>query len=182
MKTIRLVICVISALGMVACQGNAPEAAASPAVVTAADNAALPTPMRQETPVPQAAEAEQAETEAHNGRTHITLNINGQSFAATLTGDETVQALMERFPMTIAMSELNGNEKYHYMDALPASPETPGRIQAGDLMLYGNDCLVLFYESFSSGYSYTRLGSIDDPAGLKAAVGSGNVTVTFDAA
>ena len=46
-------------------------------------------------------------------------------------------------------------------------------------MLYGNNCVVLFYESFSSGYSYTRLGSVDDPAGLAEALGTGSVEVAF---
>lgn len=48
-------------------------------------------------------------------------------------------------------------------------------------MLYGSDCLVLFYETFTSGYSYTRLGSVEDPAGLAAALGRGSVSVTFRA-
>ena len=55
-------------------------------------------------------------------------------------------------------------------------------IHTGDLMLYDSDCLVLFYESFSSGYSYTRLGSVDDSSGLAAALGRGNVEVSFQIA
>ena len=39
-----------------------------------------------------------------------------------------------------------------------------------------------FYEKFSSGYSYTRLGSIGNPDELSAALGNGNVEVTLQTA
>lgn len=63
--------------------------------------------------------------------------------------------------------------------SLPTDSQRPDSIRNGDLMLYGSDCLVLFYQNFSSGYSYTRLGSVDDPSGLSTALGQGSVAVTF---
>ena len=84
-------------------------------------------------------------------------------------------------PITVNMTEHAGNEKFYYLPtALPTSTVTPGTIFAGDLMLWGNSCLVLFYETFSSPYSYTRIGKIDKPSGLSAAVGDRNITVTFE--
>ena len=56
----------------------------------------------------------------------------------------------------------------------------PDSIKSGDLKLFGDDCLVVFYESFSTSYSYTDIGQIDNPDGLKDALGSENVTVTFE--
>lgn len=112
----------------------------------------------------------------------LIIRVGEQTFTAQLADNDAAAALMERLPLTIQMSELNGNEKYHYLDeSLPTDAETPGKIHTGDLMLYGDDCLVLFYESFSSGYRYTQLGSIADAAGLAEALGTGVVTVTLEA-
>ena len=110
------------------------------------------------------------------------VTVGEKSFAATLADTEAAAAFAALLPMTVTMSELNGNEKYVYLDSsLPAKSERPGRIEAGDVMLYGDDCVVVFYESFDTPYSYTRLGTIADVTGLKDALGAGSVTVTFAA-
>ena len=113
----------------------------------------------------------------------LNIKIGDKNFTATLEDNETTRSLLEKLPLTITMSELHGNEKYYYFnDSMPTNSERMRNINTGDIMLYGSDCLVLFYESFSTSYSYTRLGHIDNPEGLEDAVGSGNVTVTFEVA
>ena len=83
--------------------------------------------------------------------------------------------------MTVNMPDLNRNEKYYYLSgSLPTAASNPGTIRTGDLMLYGSNCVVLFYESFSTSYSYTRLGRVNNSSGLASALGSGSVTVTFE--
>lgn len=111
----------------------------------------------------------------------IRIIIGNASFTASLEDNATTKAFKASLPITVNMTEQAGNEKFYYLPtALPTSTVTPGTIFAGDLMLWGNSCLVLFYETFSSPYSYTRIGKIDNPSGLSAAVGDRNITVTFE--
>lgn len=110
----------------------------------------------------------------------VTISVGGNAFTATLYDNPAAKAFLELLPLTLDMRELNGNEKYFYLEqTFPTDASRPSGIHAGDLMLYGNNCLVLFYESFSTSYSYTTLGRIDNPEGLASALGSGGVQVTF---
>lgn len=111
----------------------------------------------------------------------LRILIESETFTATLFDNPTVTAFVPQLPLTVSMVELNGNEKYYDLpQALPTDAANPGTIQAGDLLLYGSNTLVLFYETFSTSYRYTRIGRIDNPTGLAAALGRGNVTVTFE--
>jgi len=47
-------------------------------------------------------------------------------------------------------------------------------------MLYGSKTLVLFYKTFSTSYSYTKLGEVDDATGLASALGPRDTKVTFE--
>ena len=114
-------------------------------------------------------------------QTPINIIIGSKTFTATLADSETGEAFAALLPLSVTMNELNGNEKYHYLSSsLPTAAYQPGTIHAGDLMLYGNNCVVLFYKTFNTSYSYTRIGSIDDPSGLASALGSGDVAVRFE--
>lgn len=113
----------------------------------------------------------------------LTLTVGDTTFTATLEDTDAARELAARLPLTLAMSELNGNEKYVYLDeALSTASQRPGTIHAGDIMLFGSDCLVLFYETFQSGYSYTPVGHVDDPSGLTEALGAGDATVSWTTA
>ena len=110
----------------------------------------------------------------------IEIIVGSKTFSATLYDNESAKTFSGMLPLTLNMSELNGNEKYYYLDSkLPTDASRPSGIKTGDIMLYGNSCIVLFYESFSTSYSYTPIGHIDDPSGLSEALGSGSVEVTF---
>lgn len=111
----------------------------------------------------------------------IGIQIGEQTFYATLYNNPSTDGLIKRLPLTLNMQELNGNEKYFYFsEALPSDSARVDEIQTGDLMLYGSDCLVLFYNSFSTSYSYTRLGRIEETTGLVEALGTGSVSVIID--
>ena len=110
----------------------------------------------------------------------ITLTIGDRTFTATMEQNSTAEAFRALLPLTLEMQELNGNEKYHYLSqSLPTNRTEVGTIHAGDIMLYGDNCVVVFYETFTTSYSYSPIGHITDPEGLKEALGSGKVTINF---
>jgi hypothetical protein len=111
----------------------------------------------------------------------IKITIGNKKFDATLLDNETALAFKKYLPLEIKMIELNDNEKYGELkNRLPTNPSNPRKIQIGDLMLYGDQTLVLFYKSFTTSYSYSSIGKIDNVEGLEDALGSGNPVVKFE--
>lgn len=110
----------------------------------------------------------------------ITLTINDKKFTVILENNKTAQAFINQLPLSIEMNDLNGNEKYYYLDeTLFTSASQVGRIEKGDIMLFGNDCLVVFYQSFPTSYSYTKIGRIEQADHLDEIVGNKSVKMYF---
>lgn len=113
--------------------------------------------------------------------TRLRIRIGEKTFTATLFDNPTVTAFKNKLPLTVEMGDFNDNEKlYRFPTNLPTNSVNPGKINTGDLMLYQANTLVLFYQSFPTIYSYTKLGKIDDTTGLAAALGSGGIKVAFE--
>ena len=92
----------------------------------------------------------------------INMQIGNKNFTIKLFDNNAAQNLITQLPLTLDMKELNGNEKYSYLPKkLPADSQNISEIKAGDLMLFGSDCLVLFYKNFHTSYSYTKIGYIE---------------------
>ena len=102
---------------------------------------------RQTAAAEPAAHREQPRNESKSKKMKIT--IGKKTFTATLDDNPAAARLRAMLPLTLDMSELNGNEKYSRLPTpLPTDATDPGTIRNGDLMLWGADTLVLFYKSF----------------------------------
>ena len=136
--------------------------------------------------VPEMEMSETAGTEAdiQNGAEEAVMNMKIQVgdavFSATLEENEAVASFVEMMrenPVSIQMSDYSGFEKVGSLGTnLPAS-NSQTTTHAGDIVLYNENQIVIFYGSNS--WSYTRLGHVDDLTGWEEALGSGDVTVTF---
>ena len=107
----------------------------------------------------------------------IKVTINDKTYILKLENNKTVNEFIELLPQDFIMNELNGNEKYVYMDkSLTTNSYNPKHIEKGDVMLYGDNCLVIFYKSFDTNYSYSKIGHIDNLDNLD----NGNITAKFE--
>lgn len=110
----------------------------------------------------------------------IVAEIKDQIFDVIIYDNRAANEFLVKLPLSIEMNDMNGNEKYYYLDErLTEEAVLPKKVNKGDLMLFGSECLVLFYETFNTTYSYTPLGFIENTDKLAEVLGNGSVVITF---
>lgn len=111
---------------------------------------------------------------------NMNVQVGDVVFSATLEKNEAVSALVEMMresPVVIQMSDYSGFEKVGSLGTSLPTSNSQTTTQAGDIVLYNGNQIVIFYGSNS--WNYTRLGYIDDLTGWEEALGRGDVTVIF---
>lgn len=109
--------------------------------------------------------------------TEIKVKIHDKTYKLNLENNQTVEEFINTLPQEYMMNELNGNEKYVYInESLTTNIYQPKKIEKGDVMLYGDNCLVIFYKSFETNYRYTKIGHIDNLPDL----GKENIKISFE--
>ena len=125
--------------------------------------------------------ANEIEQKEINMKNKIRVIIGTKVFVATLFENETAKEFKKILPITLNMRDLNKNEKYfHFSKSFPMDKFSPKMINSGDLMLWNDNSLVLFYETFSTNYQYTKVGKIDNSNMLAQTLGSDDIKITFD--
>ncbi len=109
--------------------------------------------------------------------TEVKVIIDNKTYKLNLENNQTVEEFINILPQKYMMNELNGNEKYVYInESLTTNTHQYKQIEKGDVMLYGDNCIVIFYKSFETNYRYTKIGHIDNLPDL----GKENIKISFE--
>lgn len=111
----------------------------------------------------------------------VKMIVKNKEFEVILNNSKASDEFYKMLPLEIDMEDVNGNEKFTKLSKkFTQEVQNPKQINNGDIMLYGSNGLVVFYETFSTIYSYTPLGKIENPSELKEVLGNGNVKIKFE--
>ncbi len=130
----------------------------------------------------QPTESTQESTEQEITEMKMKIQIGDTTFTATLAENSSVDALKELMadgPLTLNMSDYASMEKGADLGVTLPQNNEPMNTQAGDIILYQGRTFVIYYDTNS--WSLTPIGKIDnvDEESLRAALGTGDVTVTL---
>ena len=122
-------------------------------------------------------------TKSEETETMIQMKVGDTDVAVAWEENESVEALKDLCqdgPLMIRMSMYGGFEQVGPIGQSLPQNDTQTTTQAGDIVLYSGNQIVVFYGSNS--WAYTRLGHITDKSAQEMAelLGDGDVTITIE--
>lgn len=131
----------------------------------------------------QASDPALSDLEGETAMDKITLSFNDRTYTATLADNPSAQAFAELLkdgPLTVSAHDYGNFEKVGSLGT--ELPRTDEQITTapGDIILYQGNQITVYYAQ--NTWNFTRLGRIDDPSGLREALGDGDVEITFQLA
>ena len=128
-------------------------------------------------------ESEVSEAESEESEKMLQMTIGETLVDVEWEDNGSVEALKElcqEGPLTIRMSMYGGFEQVGSIGQSLPRDDNQTTTQAGDIVLYSGDQIVVFYGSNS--WAYTRLGHITDKSAQEMAelLGNGDVTITIE--
>ena len=179
-KQLAGALALLLALSLSACAAHDVKSAPAEETETPAyEQTESETPAEEETP---AYEQTESETSAEEETQMLQMMIGESAVAVDWEENESVEALRElcrEAPLTVSMSMYGGFEQVGSLGkSLPRS-DVQITTEAGDIVLYSGDQIVVFYGS--NAWAYTRLGHITDRSAgdMAALLGQGDVTITL---
>lgn len=175
----RMILLAVALILLAGCGARVPQSV--PQTLPAAETTMLvEVTMSAETAEPTETEAQ--EETLQEERKMIRLTVGDNSILAELADNETAQELAELLkngPIAMSAHNYGGFEKVCDLGVRLISNDVQTTTEAGDIMLYSGDQVVIFYSSNS--WAYTRLAKVqeDDISDLEAILSGDEEVVTI---
>ena len=164
-KIVYLIVLVLIITGITAC---------------ASENRSTTEPQTTSIASENTGEQEVQNEQSQNEIPQMKIQIGEYIFYASLENNTSVDALiqmMKETPIVINMRDYSGFEKVGSLGTTLPDSNSQITTQAGDIVLYNKDQIVVFYDSNS--WSYTKIGHVNDLTDWEKALGNGDVEITF---
>ena len=143
---------------------------------------AVAEPIEEEVTEPIADEEAETENKEPEQEETMVIVINGETISVEWEDNETASALkslVSEEPISIQMSMYGGFEQVGNLGTSLPRNDKQTTTEAGDIVLYSGNQIVMFYGSNS--WSYTRIGKVTEKtqSELEDLLGNGDVTITI---
>ena len=173
------IIWILSACGINFGKSGEPETPTQPestTVAITAENTTIPVTE------PELSTNRETTTEKETEKVMI-MKIDGKEINVIWEDNDSVDEIKEELkngPITVSMTMYGGNEQYGSLGRSFTSDDEDTVTESGDIVLYNDSNIVVFYGSNS--WAYTRLGKISGMTDVEitSMLSSGNVMLTLE--